>query len=95
MELTPEELQTQKEEYIQDLKTLSAAQVYVTALFGEDSGIDYVISECQNYVKNGKFSDHCYEYAQKGKPPLTEAEIAETLPKTWDGKPIWGYKDFK
>lgn len=93
---TPDKQTTEeqeKAEYVSDLHTLAKAQAYVKKVFGEDEALDYMINECKNYAKDGKFSKHCYEYAEKGLPPLTEAEIAATLPKTWDGKPIWSYKD--
>ena len=93
MEKTPEQIE--REEYTKDLYTLAKAQEYVKSLFGEDAALDYMINECKNYAEDGKFSSHCYEYAEKGKPPLTEEEVANSLPKTWDGKPIWSYRDLK
>lgn len=90
-ELTDE--QKEKQEYIKDLKTLAAAQAYIKKVFGEEEAIDYMISECKNYATSGRFSNHCYEYANKELPPLTEEEIEKALPKNWAGKPIWGYQD--
>lgn len=93
MEKTKEQIE--REEYSKDLFLLAKAQDYIKSIFGEDEALDFMINECKNYVADGKFSKYVYEYAEKGKPPLTEEEVAATLPKTWDGKPIWSYRDFK
>ena len=93
MELPTPDASVEKKEYVHDLHTLSRAQNYIKKVFGEDAAIDYMIGECKNYAKDGKFSKHCYEYAEKELPQLTEEEIAATLPKNWEGKPIWSYKD--
>ena len=84
-----------KEQYVKDLKMLHLAQHHITKLFGEEAGIDYVISECKKYTEDGEFSEHCREYAEKAKDAssLTEAEINALLPETWDGKKIWGHQD--
>lgn len=83
----------EKKEYLDDLHTLHRAQTYIQRLFGEDAAIDYMVNECKKYVKEGTFSDHCYEYAEKELPQLTESDLANILPKTWDGKPIFSHKD--
>jgi hypothetical protein len=86
-------IEQEKKEYINDLHTLAKAQRYVSTLFGDEAGVDYMITEVKKYCTEGKFSDHCYEYALKELPVLTEAEMADILPKTWDGKPIFSHKD--
>lgn len=83
----------QSEEYKDALKILAAAKAYVDRTVGEEAGIDYMISEIKKLFTDGKFSDHCYEYAAKEKPPLTEAEIAKLLPKTDDGRAIFSWRD--
>lgn len=94
MELpTPKTKEEEKAEYITDLHTLSKAQSYIKRVFGEDEALDYMISECKKYAKDGKFSKHTYDYANKELPQLTEAEIEASLPKNWQGKPIWSHKD--
>lgn len=85
----------QTEKYREDLKILAKARAYVQALFGEDASLDYMISEIKTYFSDGKFSDHCYEYAEKELPQMTEAELAKRLPKTPDGKPIFSWRDLK
>lgn len=89
---TPETPDAERAGYVGDLQTLAKAQNYITKVFGEEEAIDYMITECKNYAKDGKFSKHCYEYAEKELPQLTEAEIAAILPKDEDGNPIWGHK---
>jgi len=89
----PNPLEQEKDEYVKDLHTLHKAETYLKRLFGEEAALDYLISECTKYAKEGKFSDHCYEDAAKELPELTEAEIAATLPQNWDGKPIFSYRD--
>ena len=89
-EKTPEE---EKAEYVNDLHLLSKAQSYIKRMFGEDEAIDFMITECKHYVQNGEFSKHTYDYANKELPQLTEEEVAKALPKNWQGKPIWSYKD--
>jgi len=83
----------QSEEYKEALKTLARAKAYVDRTVGEEAGVDYMIGEIKKLFTDGKFSDHCYEYAEKEAPQLTEAELAEVLPKNSDGKPIFSYKD--
>lgn len=83
----------QSEKYVDDLKILAAAKNHIDKVFSQEEGLDYMISEIKRYFIDGKFSDHCYEYAEKGNPPLTEAQISELLPKNDEGKPIWSYKD--
>lgn len=83
----------QSEEYQQALKILAQAKAYIDRTVGEEAGIDYMISEIKNLFNEGKFSDHCYEYAEKEAPPLTEAQIAELLPKNDDGKAIFSWRD--
>lgn len=90
---TPQTPDQEKAEYISDLHVLARAQNYIKKVFGEEEAIDYMITECENYAKTGRFSNHCYDYANKELPQLSEAEIAEILPKNWEGKPIWSYKD--
>lgn len=85
--------QQEKAEYVADLHKLATAKKYIARVFTEEDALDFMIKEIQEYVTTGKFSKYVDEYAAKEAPPLTEAEIAETLPKTWDGKPIWSYKD--
>lgn len=90
---SPQTPEQEKAEYVSDLHKLAAAKAYITRVFGEEDSMDFMIGEIKEYVTSGKFSKYVEEYALKEKPPLTEAEIAATLPKTWDGKPIWSYKD--
>ena len=91
MEATKE----QQEQYIKDLKILARAKAYIDRTIGEEAGLDYMLSEIRKYVDTQKFSPHCYEYAEKTDLDLTEAEIAEKLPKTWDDRPIWSHQSFK
>lgn len=88
-------LEQEKQEYIDDLHTLHRAMMHIQRIFGEREARDFMMKEVKLYVADGKFSKHCYEYAEKVPPQLTEAELAEILPKTWDGKPIFSYKDLK
>ena len=82
------------EQYRKDLMTLERARAYMERIFDEDTALSYMIDEIKTYYKNeGKFSDSCYEYADKEKPQLTEAELAEILPKNDDGKPIFSWRD--
>lgn len=90
---TPKTQEEEKQEYIDDLHTLARAKQYIARVFSEDEALDYMIGEIKTYVTEGKFSKHCYEYAEKEKPQLTEEELAKILPQTWDGKPIFSYKD--
>lgn len=83
----------QTEQYRKDLQVLAKAKAYVERVFEEESAIDYMITEIKNYFRDGKFSDHCYEYAEKEAPPLTEEEIAKLLPKGENGKAIFSWKD--
>ena len=90
---TPETEKDEKGEYVDDLHTLARAQAYIKRMFGEDEAIDYMINECKKYAQLGRFSEHTYDYANKELPQLTEEEIEASLPKNWEGKPIWSYKD--
>lgn len=81
------------EQYKEDLQVLARAKTYIDRTIGEEAGIDYMISEIKKYFTDGKFSDHCYEYAEKEMPQLTEEQVAAILPKNDDGKPIWSWRD--
>ena len=81
------------ERYRKDMHTLARAHKYIERTVGEEAALDYLIGECKKYTKEQKFSDHCYEYAEKEMPQLTEDELAEVLPKNDDGKPIFSYRD--
>lgn len=83
----------ESDKYKEDLKLLARAKNYIDKTVGEEAGLDYMISEIKKYFTDGKFNDHCYEYAEKESPKLTDAQIAELLPKNDQGKPIWSYKD--
>jgi len=83
----------QSDRYKQDLQILAKAQHYIKRTVGEEAGLEYMIREIKKYFTDGKFSDHCYEYAEKETPQFTEAEVAAMLPKNDDGKPIFSYKD--
>ena len=83
----------QTAQYRSDLQILSKAQYYIKRTIGEEASIDYMISEIKNYFTDGKFSSHCYEYAEKELPQLTEEEIDNLLPKNEFGKTIYSYKD--
>jgi len=83
----------QSEKYQEDLKVLAAAKAYLDRTLGEEAALDYMISEIKKYFTDGHFSDHCYDYAERERPAMTEAQLAEILPKTWDGKPIFSYRD--
>ena len=89
----PEQPQDADTRYREDMHTLARAQKYIERTVGEEAALDYMISEAEKYYKDQKFSDHCYEYAEKEMPQLTEAELAEVLPKNDDGKPIFSYRD--
>lgn len=95
MDIPVPDKEQEKKEYIDDLHTLQRAKIHIEKTIGEEEAIDYMISEIKNYVTDGKFSKHCYEYAEKENPQLTEEQLAEILPKTWDGKPIFSYRDLK
>ena len=81
------------EKYRKDMHILARAQNYVARTVGEEAALDYMIGEAKKYYKDQKFSDHCYEYAEKETPQLTESELAKVLPKNDDGKPIFSYRD--
>lgn len=89
----PEKNKEYEEEYKRALKIIADAQNYITMLFGEDAGVDYMIGECKKLTEEGKLSDHCYEYANKTHADLTASQVEKLLPKNADGKPIWSYKD--
>lgn len=83
----------ESEEYQQALKILAQAKAYIDRTVGEEAGIDYMITEIKKLFNDGRFSDHCYEYAEKEAPALTEEQIAELLPKNDDGKAIFSWRD--
>jgi len=83
----------EKKAYIDDLHTLHRAKLYIARTVGDEASMDYMISEIKKYCADGKFSPHCYEYAEKELPALTESELADILPKNWQGKPIFSHKD--
>ena len=85
--------QTADDRYREDMHTLARAQKYIERTVGEEAALDYMISEAKKYYKDQKFSDHCYEYAEKEMPQLTESQLAEILPKNDDGNPIFSYRD--
>jgi len=89
----PEQELSADERYRKDMHTLARAQHYIARTVGDEAALDYMISEAKKYAKEQKFSDHCYEYAEKEPPQLTESELAEVLPKNDDGKPIFSYRD--
>jgi len=93
-----EELPTPQEvtgdQYRKDLLILHKAMNHIKKLFGEESAVDYMISEVKEYVNSGKFSKHCYEYAEKNPlEDITEEELTKIVPKTWDGRPILSWRD--
>lgn len=83
----------ESEEYQSALKILAHAKAYIDRTVGEEAGIDYMINEIKKLFTDGKFSDHCYEYAEKEMPEMTEAELAKVLPKNDQGKPIFSWRD--
>lgn len=89
----PEENTINGEQYRKDLHTLARAKSYIARVFTEEDAIDFMIKEIKNYYNDGEFSKYVYEYAEKEKPMYTEEELAQILPKTEDGKPIFSYRD--
>lgn len=85
----------QSDKYREDLQVLAKAKAYIHRLFGEEESLDYMINEIKKYFSDGKFSEHCYDYAEREMPQMTEAELAARLPKTADGKPIFSWRDLK
>jgi len=81
------------EAYHEALTILAKAKAYIDKTVGKEDGLDYMISEIKKLFTDGYFSDHCYDYAEREAPPLTEAQLAEMLPKTEDGKPIFSWRD--